>query len=143
MFSGTVQGVQYFDNTNDSFYRMFVLLTTANFPDIMLPAYGMNPFYCVPFIFFLFTTMFLLQNFLLAIIYSKFKDRLEDKLESKKDERQSFLMDEFKKYTNQGSNGNTLDMVGMYKYFIMIHSIVHNSYQDQNFDDIDKILFTP
>ena len=39
LFSGTIEGVQYFSNLNDSFFFMFVLLTTSNYPDIMLPSY--------------------------------------------------------------------------------------------------------
>lgn len=31
-------------------------------------------------------------------------------------------------------------MIGMYKYFIMIHSVVNDKLQDLNFDDIDKIM---
>lgn len=39
LFSGTLEGVQYFDNFGNSFFNMLVLMTTSNFPDIMLPAY--------------------------------------------------------------------------------------------------------
>ncbi len=40
LFSGTIEGVQNFATLGDSFFYMFVLLTTSNFPDVMLPAYG-------------------------------------------------------------------------------------------------------
>ena len=40
LFSGTIEGVENFSTLNDSFFYMFVLLTTSNFPDIMLPSYG-------------------------------------------------------------------------------------------------------
>ena len=40
LFSGTIEGVETFSNLNDSFFYMFVLLTTSNFPDVMLPSYG-------------------------------------------------------------------------------------------------------
>ena len=39
LFSGTIEGVQYFNTYIYSCFNMLVLLTTANFPDIMLPAY--------------------------------------------------------------------------------------------------------
>lgn len=40
LFSGTIEGVETFSNLNDSFFYMFVLLTTSNFPDVMLPSYS-------------------------------------------------------------------------------------------------------
>ena len=39
LFSGTLQGTTYFDTFSDSFFNMLVLMTTSNYPDIMLPAY--------------------------------------------------------------------------------------------------------
>ena len=40
LFSGTIEGVQSFANLDDSFFYMFVLLTTSNYPDVMLPSYA-------------------------------------------------------------------------------------------------------
>lgn len=40
LFAGTIEGVQNFSDLNDSFFYMFVLLTTSNYPDVMLPSYG-------------------------------------------------------------------------------------------------------
>ena len=57
---------------------MLVLLTTANFPDVMLPAYEVNFLYSIFFIVFLLIGVFFLFNMLLASIYSKFKERLAD-----------------------------------------------------------------
>jgi len=51
---------------------MFVLLTTSNFPDVMLPAYGKNRLDCLFFIFYLVVGLFLLMNLLLAIFYSNY-----------------------------------------------------------------------
>ena len=39
LFQGTLQGVKYFNSRTDAFYSMFVLITTSNYPDIMLPSY--------------------------------------------------------------------------------------------------------
>ena len=40
LFAGTIEGVENFGDLNDSFFYMFVLLTTSNFPDVMLPSYA-------------------------------------------------------------------------------------------------------
>lgn len=39
IFAGTIEGIEYFSTLYDSFFFMFVLLTTSNYPDIMLPSY--------------------------------------------------------------------------------------------------------
>ena len=39
IFRNSVEGYFYFNDISSSFYSMMILLTTANFPDVMLPAY--------------------------------------------------------------------------------------------------------
>lgn len=72
LFSGTIEGVESFATLNDSFFYMFVLLTTSNFPDIMLPAYGQQRRYSVFFIVYLMIGLFMLMNLLLAIFYAHY-----------------------------------------------------------------------
>lgn len=52
MFLGTLQGTQYFYNFKESWINMFILMTTANFPDIMLPAYHRKRIWCIFFIIY-------------------------------------------------------------------------------------------
>jgi hypothetical protein len=61
----------------EAYYRLLILLTTANFPDIMLPAYEQNFWNCLLFISFLVVGLYFLMNVLLANVYSKFKVRLQ------------------------------------------------------------------
>ena len=72
LFSGTIEGVENFSTLNDSFFYMFVLLTTSNFPDIMLPSYGQERRYAFFFITYLTIGLFLLMNLLLAIFYANY-----------------------------------------------------------------------
>ena len=72
MFSGTIEGVQSFPTFFDAFYNMFVLITTSNYPDVMLPSYGENRAFALFFIFYLTIGLFLLMNLLLAIFYSSY-----------------------------------------------------------------------
>ena len=67
LFSGSIEG------TENSFFSMLVCMTTSNFPDVMLPAYGMSRLYAIYFVVYLVLGLFLMMNLLLAIFYSNFK----------------------------------------------------------------------
>ena len=76
-FRNSLQGYTYFNDIYTAYYNMLVLLTSANFPDVMLPAYEKRYIYSFFFILFILSGMFFLMNLLLANIYNKFKERLE------------------------------------------------------------------
>ena len=63
----------YFDTRANAFYHMMILLTTANFPDIMLPSYEENWLTCFFFIGFLCIVLYFLLSILLANVYTKFQ----------------------------------------------------------------------
>ena len=67
----------YFPTGSEAYYRMLILLTTANFPDIMLPAYNENIFNVVLFMSYMMLGLYFMFNILLATVYSRFKRRLE------------------------------------------------------------------
>ena len=56
----------YFDTVANSYYSMLILLTTANFPDVMLPAYNVSFFWSIYFVSFLILGLYALLNLLLA-----------------------------------------------------------------------------
>lgn len=76
IFRGSVEGVMYFPDYVSSCFNMLVLLTTANSPDIMLPAYEYSRILAVFFVVYLLFGVFLLMNLLMALFYSNYKDRL-------------------------------------------------------------------
>jgi hypothetical protein len=50
-------------------WSLLILTTSANFPDVMLPAYKLNRAACIFFISFLVLSLFLFMSMVLAIIY--------------------------------------------------------------------------
>jgi hypothetical protein len=44
LFEGDMEGTNHFSTTGDSIWSMWVLITTANFPDVMLESYSDTPF---------------------------------------------------------------------------------------------------
>lgn len=74
IFTGTVEGRMYFGTIGDSITNMFVLLTTANFPDVMMPAYSSNRWWAVFFISYLIVVLFFLIHLVTATFYNSFTE---------------------------------------------------------------------
>ena len=72
-------GSPYFQSLSDSMVNLFVLLTTANFPDIMMPSYNENMAYTLFFISYLSINLYFLMNLMLTVVYKTFSDVEEKK----------------------------------------------------------------
>ncbi|CAL8347939.1 unnamed protein product [Lota lota] len=62
----------YFNTLENSMVSLFVLLTTANFPDVMMPAYSRNRWCCIFFIVYLSIELYFVMNLLLAVVFDTF-----------------------------------------------------------------------
>ncbi|XP_053324826.1 two pore channel protein 1 [Spea bombifrons] len=72
----------YFSTLENSLVNLFVLLTTANFPDVMMPAYSRNPWSCIFFIVYLSIELYFIMNLLLAVVFDTFNDIEKKKFKS-------------------------------------------------------------
>ncbi|OQR95878.1 Cullin-associated NEDD8-dissociated protein, partial [Thraustotheca clavata] len=72
LFQGTPEGEAQMPNIYEASWHFLILLTTANFPDIMMPAYNDNRLICLFFIFFLCFGLFFLMNVVLAVVFNNF-----------------------------------------------------------------------
>ena len=70
-------GGRYLSDFFDTFWEFYVLVTTANSPDIMMPAYNANRGYIMFFVAFLLVNLYLFMRVFLAVIYKSYKDNLK------------------------------------------------------------------
>ena len=77
LFRYTFEGYWYFAAFDEALYNMIILMTTANFPDVMLPAYTVNYWNMLFFVSYLIIGLYFMMSFLLANVFNKFKERLE------------------------------------------------------------------
>lgn len=72
----------YFNTLENSLMNLFVLLTTANFPDVMMPSYARSRWSCVFFIIYLSIELYFIMNLLLAVVFDTFNDIEKKKFRS-------------------------------------------------------------
>ena len=62
-------------------WNLYVLVTTANNPDIMMPAYNLSWLYCILFVSFLVICLYLFMSIILAVIYNNYKKHLKNEVQ--------------------------------------------------------------
>jgi len=98
-----------------SYISLFITLTTANHPDVMLEAYKSDDWSALFFIIFLVITLYLLSSVLLGVVYSSFSHVRKHKFKKKfKHEREALK----KAYDELTKNGCKLD-VGTFLKFML------------------------
>ncbi|KAH9406188.1 Two pore calcium channel protein 1 [Tyrophagus putrescentiae] len=75
----SVPHYEAFSSMWNSFLSLFVLLTTSNYPDVMMPAYKQGQLYVLFFVFFLVVNLYFLLNIMLAVVYTAFSQIEKDK----------------------------------------------------------------
>ncbi|XP_028676358.2 two pore segment channel 3 [Erpetoichthys calabaricus] len=76
----TSDGKPYFTNYLDILFDMYVLVTTANSPDVMMPAYDFSVWFSVFFILFIVVNTYIFMSVFLAVVYNNYKKHLKDEV---------------------------------------------------------------
>ena len=87
MFRYSFEGTQDFVTFKEAYGSMLTLMTTANFPDVMLPSYRSNYFNVLYFASYLLIGLYFLLQLLLAVVFNKYKGRLEAKINRNEEKR--------------------------------------------------------
>ncbi|XP_039594304.1 two pore segment channel 3 [Polypterus senegalus] len=76
----TSDGKPYFTNYLNILFDMYVLVTTANSPDVMMPAYDFSVWFSVFFIMFIVVNTYIFMSVFLAVVYNNYKNHLKDEV---------------------------------------------------------------
>ncbi|CAG5133866.1 unnamed protein product, partial [Candidula unifasciata] len=119
LFSG-IKTDTNFKTIQSSFISLFVLLTTANYPDVMMPAYNESRVYSVFFIVYLSLELYFLMNLLLAVVYDTFSNLEKSKVRSLFFHKREGCVRAFKLLVTQ-NNQSQLSLkhfMGMMEFFL-------------------------
>jgi len=110
IFLGTREEKMYFTDIFEAVWNMFILLTTANFPDITIPAYKENRLYCIFFVVYLGIGVFFLMNMVLAVFYYEYRFEMAKTAENYNKKRSRQIMKGFEVLDTGSNNEVSLDV---------------------------------
>ncbi|XP_077192068.1 two pore calcium channel protein 1-like [Paroedura picta] len=76
----TVEGLPYFTDYLSIVFDMYVLVTTANSPDVMMPAYNFSGWYCLFFITYVVINTYIFMSVFLAVVYNNYRKHLKNEI---------------------------------------------------------------
>ncbi|XP_069024306.1 two pore segment channel 3 [Embiotoca jacksoni] len=76
----TIDGAPYFTNYLEIVFDLYVLVTTANSPDIMMPAYNASFVFAIFFILYILVNTYIFMSVFLAVVYNNYKKYLKEEV---------------------------------------------------------------
>ncbi|XP_029767767.1 two pore calcium channel protein 1-like isoform X3 [Terrapene carolina triunguis] len=76
----TVEGSPYFTNYLEIVFDLYVLVTTANSPDVMMPAFDFSWWYSLFFITYVVINTYLFMSVFLAVVYNNYRNHLKNEI---------------------------------------------------------------
>jgi len=95
LFTRTPEGAADFPTWGFGFAKMWILFTTANSPDVFIPAYSHNKLTVIFFIVYLVIMLYVLGNVLLAKVYDAYKEKLTANLTDFQEKQQLAILHAF------------------------------------------------
>uniref|UniRef100_A0A8D0L7J6 Ion transport domain-containing protein n=1 Tax=Sphenodon punctatus TaxID=8508 RepID=A0A8D0L7J6_SPHPU len=76
----TVDGSPYFTNYLEIAFDLYVLVTTANSPDVMMPAFDFSWWYSLFFITYVIINTYIFMSVFLAVVYNNYRKHLKNEI---------------------------------------------------------------
>nr|XP_006638544.1 PREDICTED: two pore calcium channel protein 1-like isoform X1 [Lepisosteus oculatus] len=78
----TNEGTPYFTSYLDIVFELYVLVTTANSPDVMMPAYNSSFFFALFFILYILINTYIFMYVFLAVVYNNYRKHLKEEMKN-------------------------------------------------------------
>ncbi|XP_006822827.2 two pore channel protein 1-like [Saccoglossus kowalevskii] len=88
-------GEPYMSDYWDNYYALYIYVTTANSPDVMMPAYDHNYWFCLFFIAYLIICYYIFMSVILAVIYNNYRKHLKTEVKKSVFQRRRLLSKAF------------------------------------------------
>jgi len=99
----TFEGITNFGSIRDAYRNLTILFTTANYPDIFLPAQRISFWNAFLFMFFMLAGLYFLTNLLTANVFNKYQTRLHEARSQRQNNRSRFIRIIFDKHDHDRS----------------------------------------
>ncbi|XP_066513035.1 two pore calcium channel protein 1-like [Hoplias malabaricus] len=76
----TIDGASYFTDYMEIMFELYVLVTTANSPDVMMPAYNYSSYFAIFFILYIVINTYTFMSVFLAVVYNNYKKYLKEEV---------------------------------------------------------------
>uniref|UniRef100_A0AAQ5X2W1 Ion transport domain-containing protein n=1 Tax=Amphiprion ocellaris TaxID=80972 RepID=A0AAQ5X2W1_AMPOC len=76
----TIEGAPYFTSYLEIVFDLYVLVTTANSPDVMMPAYNASFVFAIFFILYILINTYIFMSVFLAVVYNNYKKYLKEEV---------------------------------------------------------------
>ncbi|WAR19030.1 TPC1-like protein, partial [Mya arenaria] len=131
-------GTPYFKNYVESFWQLYILVTTANNPDVMMPAYDSNKWYCLFFTIYIILCLYLMLNILLAVTYNSYRECMKNQIKRAAYRKKSILHQAFEMIK---INVDGKEMV-TYKTWVRLIRLAHPGKTKHQIDLLMMVLDT-
>jgi len=95
IFSDSEQGIRDFSNLIEGCWTMWICVTTANYPDVMMPSYNNNRLSALFFVSYMAISFFLIMNLILASVVNAYDGTIGRRKQVRSDIAQESLTQAF------------------------------------------------
>lgn len=113
MFVDTDEGDNLFPSLVEGLWTLYICLTTANYPDVMMPGYNENRWVAVYFVSFMIITFFFFMNVILAAVVNEYDTNVRERRDRNTDFALNSLRKAYQLLTQEEAEQRTEEKVSL------------------------------